>query len=323
MTERSVFERHPRLTLAGFWLVFFVLFAGVAEVALRHFTGMGNPVLFYSHPAYGYRMLPNQETWRFGGAHFKINNLGLRANEDWDSARRGRILFLGDSVTYGGNRISNEDLFSAVAARGLGGYRSGNAGIPNWGVENVYGLVVQEHFLPATVYVTTFIEDDFYRGLQHPKNKPWIKYQKPVLALQELFEFVWYKYFTQVRELNREEREAEPAEVRVARAAEKLKEMDEFIKARGYRHVIYISPTRPEAMKERPRDPLVRAALEKAGVQAIYILDDPRLRAATPQQVDAWYHDIDHLTKAGHAVWGALMHEELARMLPHAAVASR
>ena len=42
-------------------------------------------MLFYSHTSYGYRMRPNQETWRFNGAHFKINNLGLRAKGDWGS----------------------------------------------------------------------------------------------------------------------------------------------------------------------------------------------------------------------------------------------
>jgi hypothetical protein len=179
MTPRgaSIFERRPKATLACFWLAFLLLFGAVSEVALRHFTGMGRPVLFYANPSYGYRMLPNQETWRFGGAHFKINNLGLRASDDWDRAIQDKILFLGDSVTYGGNHISNEDLFSQTALKGLLDVRSGNAGIPNWGVENVYGLVVQEKFLPAGVYITTFIEDDFYRGLQSGRNKPWIKYE--------------------------------------------------------------------------------------------------------------------------------------------------
>src|SRR5204862_432522 len=136
------FERHPRLTLAGFWLAFLLVFAVLANAALSKFTGMGHPVLFYANPVYGYRMLPNQETWRFGGAHFKINNLGLRAREDWDRGTRDKILFVGDSVTYGGNRIANEDLFSELATQGLPGFHSGNAGVPNWGVENYTALIV-------------------------------------------------------------------------------------------------------------------------------------------------------------------------------------
>jgi hypothetical protein len=312
----SIFERHPKATLAGVWLVFLALFAVVAEIGLKQLSGLGRPVLFHAHPAYGYRLQPNQETWRFGGAHFRINNLGLRAQEDWDAGTRDKILFLGDSVTYGGNHISNHQLFSELAAKGLPGLRSGNAGIPNWGVENVYGLVVQEKFLPASVYVTTFIEDDFYRGLTSGRNKPWIKYQTPHFALQELAEFVWHKYFTNTQEINRRERESEPAEARVARAAAKLRQMDDFLKARGYRHLILISPTRQQVLGQKPRDARVQAQLDKHGVAAVYLLDRLPLRAASEQERRAWYQDNDHLTEKGHAVWGELIHEELMRALP-------
>lgn len=315
----SVFERNPKKTLACVWLAFLLLFAALAEMALRQLSGLGSPVLFYAHPVYGYRMQPNQETWRFGGAHFKINNLGLRAREDWDGRAEDKILFLGDSVTYGGNHISNEHLFSEVAARRIADLRSGNGGIPNWGVENVYGLVVEERFLPASIYVTTFIEDDFYRGLQSGRNKPWIKYERPYLALQEVAEFVWHKYVRNTAEINRAERESEPAEARVERAARKLKRMDEFLKARGYRHIVLISPTRQQVLQQRPRDARVKAQLDRHGVQAVYLLDKPRIASASAQEKLSWYQDNDHLTTLGHAVWGELIHDELLRALPERA----
>lgn len=315
LPEASVFERHPRATLACVFLVFFALFALMAEIALQRLTGLGRPVLFQAHPAYGYRLQPNQETRRFGSAHFKINNLGLRAMEDWNAGTRDKVLFLGDSVTYGGNHISNEDLFSEVALRGLAGLKSGNAGIPNWGVENVYALVVEEKFLPAATYVTTFIEDDFYRGLTQGRNRPWIKYQAPELALQEVAEFVWYKYFTNTAAVNRREREGVPVDVRVERAARKLKAMDEFLKAGGYAHLIFISPTRQQVLGERPRDARVKAQLEKLGIGAVYLLDKPRIAAASREEKRSWYQDNDHLTPGGHAVWGELMREELKRIL--------
>jgi hypothetical protein len=316
VTTASVFEQHPRTTLAGVWIFFLLLFVVVAEIGLKQLSGLGRPVLFEAHPAYGYRLQPNQETWRFGGAHFKINNLGLRAREDWDPGIRDKILFLGDSVTYGGNHISNHQLFSELAARGLPGLRSGNAGIPNWGVENVHALVVQAKFLPASVYVTTFIEDDFYRGLTHGRNKPWIKYEMPAFALQELAEFVWHKYFTDTQAINRRERESEPAGVRVDRAAAKLREMDQLLKSRGHRHLVFISPTRKEVLGLQPVDARVKAALGRHGVEAIYLLD--RLPGAPAEEKRAWYQDNDHLTAAGHAVWGRIIREELLRRIDDA-----
>ncbi len=313
--ESSIFERHPKATLACAWLAFLVLFVVVAEIALKQLSGLGRPQLFYSHPSYGYRLQPNQETWRFGGAHFRINNLGLRARDDWDAGVEDKIVFLGDSVTYGGNHISNHELFSEAAVKRLPGLRSGNAGIPNWGVENVYGLVVEARFLPAGIFVTTFIEDDFYRGLASGRNKPWIKYETPYFALQELTEFVWHKYLRNTREINRLEREGEPPEARIERAARKLKAMDEFLRAGGRRHLMFMSPTRQQVLGQRPRDMRVKAALEKHGVKIVYLLDKPRVAAASPEVKRSWYQDNDHLTAKGHAVWGEMIGEELVRAL--------
>ena len=59
--EASIFERHPKATLAAVWLVFLLVFTAVAEIGLKQLSGLGRPVLFYQHPAYGYRLLPNQE----------------------------------------------------------------------------------------------------------------------------------------------------------------------------------------------------------------------------------------------------------------------
>lgn len=50
-------------------------------------------------------------------------------------------------------------------------------------------------------------------------------------------------------------------------AVSKLKEMDQALKARGYIHLIYISPTRKQVLHLDERDGLVRQLLEKAGLK--------------------------------------------------------
>ena len=167
---------------------------------------------------------------------------------------------------------------------------------------------------PAATVVTTFIEDDFYRGLQQGKNKPWIKYERPPFAMSELADFVWHRYFTDVQAQNRREREGVPEDVRVERAARKLKAMDEYLKREGRAHLIFISPTRKEVLGLQPRDAKVKAALERHGVAAIYLLDKPRIVGASQEEKRDWYMDNDHLTPKGHAVWGELMGQELRRV---------
>jgi len=175
--------------------------------------------------------------------------------------------------------------------------------------------VVEEKFAPAATVVTTFIEDDFYRGLTNGRNKPWIKYHQPALALTELADFVWHRYFTDTQKQNRLEREGQPEAVRVETAAKKLKAMDEFLKREGRANIIFISPTRQQVLGIKPRDAAVRAAIEKHGIPAVYLLDKPRIATASAEEKKSWYQDNDHLTPAGHAVWGELMREELNRVV--------
>ena len=113
------FNEHPKIAIAAAIVIIFVLGAVLFEFALSY-IGLGDPVLFRSYPLYGFRPLPNQEVERFN-AVTKVNNLGLRANEDWDDEIRNKILFLGDSVAYGGTRISNDELFSTLAVKNLDG----------------------------------------------------------------------------------------------------------------------------------------------------------------------------------------------------------
>jgi len=131
----------------------------------------------------------------------------------------------------------------------------------------------------------------------------------------ELADFVWHRYFTDVQAQNRREREGVPEPVRVDTAARKLKEMDAFLKREGHAHLIFISPTRQQVLSIKPRDAAVRAAIERHGVPAVYLLDKPRIAAASAEEKKSWYQDNDHLTPAGHAVWGELMREELNRVV--------
>jgi len=195
--RRVLLAEHKRKALLVLVLCLVVFSVGACELLLRALMGLGNPVLYDSSPVYGYRPLPNQECGRFRGATIKINNLGLRAEQDWDAQKRDKILFLGDSVTYGGSYIDNADLFSELAVQRLnrtsgGHYVSGNAGVNAWGVENIHALIVERKFLPAAIYITTLPEGDFYRGLTRMQGLPFFNH-KPRTALTELWRYFCYR----------------------------------------------------------------------------------------------------------------------------------
>lgn len=319
VSPENRFERHPRITLFCLLLFVLLLSLAAAELVLERTTGLGNPLLYERRPYCAYRPRPNQQIHRFFGANLRINNLGLRAQEDWDPDRRNKILFLGDSVTFGGNHLNNRELFSEIAVEGLSPYESGNAGVPGWGVENVHGLVVKERFLPASIYVSTFIEDDFYRGLARAEVRGDVWYTSPKLALRETGYILWLLFlirFDLFHAVYGDPNFAgnDPPEVMAEHAAAKLEAMDRFLAAEGFRHLIYLSPTRSQVRGEAERDPLVARLLDRHGLEAICLLDRLGADRATREREEAWFQDEQHLTPPGHRVWGELMRDDLRKM---------
>ncbi len=131
-------------TLARFALLIGLFAAPLfaAEMVFRPFTKQ-TPMLFTADDELGWRLIPNAAT-TWGGVAVRINAHGLRGPElDYAKpAGRKRILFLGDSVTFG-YRVGYDDTFVAHAQRllrargmpaeainaGVGGYSPWQQGI--------------------------------------------------------------------------------------------------------------------------------------------------------------------------------------------------
>ena len=146
MRERSnhqVRDFAKKTLLAG--LAIAITLVGL-EIALRLF-GLGEPPTFDVNNDYGYLMRPNQ-TVSTRGYPFRINRAGLRGSDFAVPKPPGlfRILFLGDSITYGGGAIRDEDLFVNRVALELGksegrSVEAVNVSAPGWGFENMAGYV--------------------------------------------------------------------------------------------------------------------------------------------------------------------------------------
>lgn len=311
--SKNVFEKYPKVTIS-----FLLLLLGIASLFMIEFLargfGLGNVVIYDSHPVYGYRLHPNQQVARQANKPIQVNNLGLRAQADWDiTETQNKILFVGDSVTYGGSYINNTELFSFLAVRNLPGYQSGNAGVNGWGVLNVHALIKEMHFLPADIYVSVFPEGDFYRGLMRIGGQPfWTR--TPRSALEELAHYFLYKVqLTQTPPvlfytLNEDEK------FQIAdHAAYYLKQYDSYLKKAGKKHLIYISPSRSELLHNSENDQLVQKALEKHGLQVVYLRE--KLNTQSAKEINALFHDEIHLSEQGHQQWAQLIEEDLKKLI--------
>jgi hypothetical protein len=238
----------------------------------------------------------------------KINNLGLRAEEDWKiDDFQSKILFLGDSVTYGGSYISNQELFSNLAVKELAGYVAGNAGTNAWGVNNVHALVKEMEFLPAKIFVSVFPEGDFYRGLQRIGGQPfWTK--KPALALSELFQF--FVYQLELKQKSARQAFTEADKIKIANiAVRNLQDLDNFLKEHNRIHLIYITPSLKQVLGLDGEDKIIKSLFNQYGLKVTYLID--RMPPLTPTQKKDIFHDNIHLSPQGHQLWAKLIMTDL------------
>ena len=98
-------------------------------------------------------------------------------------------------------------------------------------------------------------------------------------------------------------------------AERKLKEMDDFLKARGHTHLIYVSPDKQQALGNRPKDATVSRFLVDQGLEVTYLLDRLQSMGLTADQVEPIYYDDVHLSREGHRVWARIIGPDLSAAL--------
>ncbi len=170
----------------------------VAETYLKY-VGLGDPVIYEKNNAFGYTLLPNQNKVRFNKSEVNINSSGLRSNSEWAVANNSnKIVFFGDSVTYGGSYIDNTKLFSEKVCKILNNSSiCGNAGINSYGVLN---MILRSRYdyriADANIVVFTVIYGDFLRGITN-YNVAHYYMNKPVSnfpGIEEAISYIGYRY---------------------------------------------------------------------------------------------------------------------------------
>lgn len=319
MNNNNFFEKNKTITIITIItivVISLIIIIICSDIILHRLLGLGRPVLYDSNPIYGYRPYPNKEYSRFWGSKIAFNNLSLRAESNWDDSKFNKVLFLGDSVTYGGSYIDNYELFSYLSVKMLkNNFISGNAGVNGWGVENVYGLIVETNFTPAKIYVSVFPECDFYRGLVRLQGLPFFNLS-PNYAVKELWYYFCYmqnnKRYLNWQELSNEKTK----QLVVEKAIRKLKQMDNFLHEHGYKHFIFISPTMNQVLKKMAKDKLVKTIISQHQLKCYYIVDDINLNLKlTNEKIVECYHDSIHLSKKGHRIWSKIISTRLRQVL--------
>lgn len=157
----------PRGRRSWKWPLLCIAAGFVALEAVLRLIGLTTPVLYDSDPAAGYRIEPRQEA-RFLTNSIHIDQRGFRSPRGRAPADASTeiILVLGDSVTWGGVQVRQEQLFTSLVEEQLANALVLNAGVNAYSVSQMAALF--EHmrrampFKPDLVLVYV-IPTDFYR----------------------------------------------------------------------------------------------------------------------------------------------------------------
>jgi lysophospholipase L1-like esterase len=160
-----------RLKRVIFWLIVGLIVCapiGLAELYLRS-AGLGYPILYYANASYRFAPQPNQKQVRIRGASVTLDSKGLRSMKDWTDPADAKILFIGDSVTWGGTYIDDADIFSEGVCQQMAKVTGktvvcGNAGTNRYGTDNMAARIRYRDFDDESALVVTLIAPDTVRG---------------------------------------------------------------------------------------------------------------------------------------------------------------
>lgn len=171
----------------------------VTEIYLKY-VGLGDPIIYDPNFVYGYAPRINQKKNRLKNSTVTINDIGLRTIYNWkENEDKKKIIFFGDSVTYGGSYIDDKETFSHLTCEHLNdiNYLCGNAGVNAYGIHNiVYRSRYDTRITDDNLRIFILVPDDFYRGLQDHNTAHFFMKENNFLfpAIFEAINFISSKY---------------------------------------------------------------------------------------------------------------------------------
>ena len=160
-------------------VLFFTMCMKLIDTSLTYIYGLGDPIIYKYSKIYGYEIKPNQKIKRRGNKIF-INNMGMRSSQNWvenNLKNMNKILFFGDSVTYGGSIVSNKDLFSERICKLLNNNKSkyicGNYGVNGFSFFSISQLIKYKKIDSDSLIVITLIGNDFTRSFHNIGSQPF------------------------------------------------------------------------------------------------------------------------------------------------------
>ena len=188
-----------------------ILLVGVVglEIGLRLVLGLGSPPLLTAHPDIGYLFQADQDLTRFTN-RVHINGYHQRSDDMQvaDSSRVARVLFLGDSITWGGVLTDQQKTYPELFENRLGPWCEApaetlNASAGSWGVGNLRAYAEEFGFFGSDLVVLQIGQGDLTQPTSDSSSvgSRSMPRHPPPLALTELVQrYLWPRLRSRVNQ---------------------------------------------------------------------------------------------------------------------------
>jgi len=303
----------------NFFLVLISIFISlfIFEVLFRYLE-MDKHVVYYSSNYYGYNKKPNQTIERKNKTII-TDNLGNR-NSPNNTIENTNLFFLGDSITFGGSAVNNDETFSHIFAKN---WNENFLNISNngWGLQNIINYVDYHNlYKENSTYILTCISDCFTRNLR--RYEQYFFFNKNYfLGLVNYFKFFIFK----INQKLKAEHDDEKTELQKKKdniktmkiSVNLLKDFQEKLESINSRLIVVFSPNSNyikslisgnNSIEDYTRLELFESFYENRinFIDMIKLFDDKQLTL-----FKKFYIDHVHLSKEGHKLYADLMNKEI------------
>lgn len=307
-----------KLSISLFSIFIGILFSELFAKRL----GLGNPVLYISDNIVGYRLKPNQSKYRRRGALVSTNSEGFRINPSaYKDENTNYLVFVGDSVTYGGSYIDDKNLFSSKFCELLNkNFYCLNSGLNAWGILNMGRFIsnfeIYSKKVPSS-FILIILPGDEGRNLKSLSDTPFWDYPpKEPSALNEIIRYINKKYFLNGLKNYKKIEEDETSYLNKKLIKEKQRniiwgELEELLKKSKYPINIVITPPKKWFIDN--------AELKEIKIYEKYLNQISKLPIVKKtcnlyeylrnDYKDNLYVDGVHLSNKGHELWSNKIEE--------------